>query len=191
MSSATLCGFGEASNLRLGQLRRKSWHSSDHLPPTSQANTTKRERPNRPANSGYVESIQRKRFTKPRQPSIREKKGPSLGKINVKGPQRRSPHVLKFEDKSHEETERQQRCARSKAWNLAENIYKLFRGGMCTPGCVKKRAEKKKSVVDTRANMPLDKSRLTSLSRALRVASSKCACVSLSFFHGDCALTGD
>ena len=32
---------------------------------------------------------------------------------------------MKFEDRSHEETERQQRCARSKAWNLARNIYKL------------------------------------------------------------------
>ena len=32
---------------------------------------------------------------------------------------------MKFEDRSQEETDRQQRCARSKAWNLAENIYKL------------------------------------------------------------------
>ena len=32
---------------------------------------------------------------------------------------------MKFEDVSHEETERQQRCARSKAWNLARNRYKL------------------------------------------------------------------
>ena len=31
---------------------------------------------------------------------------------------------MKFEDRSHEETERQ-RCARSKAWNLAQNLYKL------------------------------------------------------------------
>ena len=32
---------------------------------------------------------------------------------------------MKFEDRSHEETERQQRCARSKAWNVAQNIYEL------------------------------------------------------------------
>ena len=32
---------------------------------------------------------------------------------------------MNFEDRSHEETERQQRCARRKAWNLAKNIYKL------------------------------------------------------------------
>ena len=32
---------------------------------------------------------------------------------------------MKFEDRSHEETERQQRCARSKAWNLPKNKNKL------------------------------------------------------------------
>ena len=31
---------------------------------------------------------------------------------------------MKFEDGSHEETERQQRCARSEAWNLAKNRNK-------------------------------------------------------------------
>ena len=55
-----------------------------------------------------------------RHASVREKKGPSLGKINVRAPHKRSPHAMKFEDRSHEETERQQRCARSKAWNLAK-----------------------------------------------------------------------
>ena len=52
------------------------------------------------------------------QTSIREKKGPSLGKTNVKVPHQRSPYAMKYEDRSHEETERQQRCARSKVWNL-------------------------------------------------------------------------
>ena len=32
---------------------------------------------------------------------------------------------MKFEDRFHEETARQERCARSKAWNLAKDIYKL------------------------------------------------------------------
>ena len=54
-----------------------------------------------------------------------EKKGPSFGKIVVKVPHQRSLYALKFEERSHEETERQQRCARSKAWNLAKIIYKL------------------------------------------------------------------
>ena len=34
-------------------------------------------------------------------------------------------NAMKFEDRSHEETQRQQRCARNKAWNLAKNMYKL------------------------------------------------------------------
>ena len=54
-----------------------------------------------------------------------KKKGPSLGKITVKVPHQQSPYAVKFEDRSHEETERQQRCARSKAWNLAKNIHKF------------------------------------------------------------------
>ena len=74
-----------------------------------------------------LEPIQTARFTKStvRQARIQEQKGPSLGKITVKVPHQRSPYAMKFEDRSHEETERQQRCARSKAWNLAKNIYKL------------------------------------------------------------------
>ena len=72
-------------------------------------------------------TIREVRFTQstPRQASIREKKGPSLGKIQVKDPHQRSPYAMKFEDPSYEETERQQRCAQSKAWNLAKNIHKL------------------------------------------------------------------
>ena len=66
-------------------------------------------------------SIRKIPFTKStlRQASIREKKGPSRGKIHVKNPHQRSHHAMKFEDRSHEETERQQRCPRSEAWNLA------------------------------------------------------------------------
>ena len=67
-----------------------------------------------------LEPIQKVRLTEftLREASIREKKGPSFEKINVV-PHQRSPYAMKFEDRSHEETERQQRCARSKAWNLA------------------------------------------------------------------------
>ena len=100
--------------------------------------------------------IRRIRFTQStlRQASIREKKGPSLGKIQIKNPHQRGPHALKFEDRSHEETERQQRCARSKASNLAKKHFQaqrkrqcyilLARGRMGTPGCVNKRAGGKK-----------------------------------------------
>ena len=72
--------------------------------------------------------IQRVRFTKStlRHASIREKKGPSLGTMNVKVLHHRSPNAMKFGYKSHEETE-QQRCARSKAWNLAKNFFQAQR----------------------------------------------------------------
>ena len=36
-----------------------------------------------------------------------------------------SPYAMKVEDRSPGETERQQRCVWSKAWNLAKHIYKL------------------------------------------------------------------
>ena len=66
-------------------------------------------------------STRKVRFTQSalRQASIREKKGPSLGKRQV------SPYAVNFEDQFHEETARQERCARSRAWNFAKNIYKL------------------------------------------------------------------
>ena len=71
--------------------------------------------------------IRRIRFTQStlRQASTGEKKGPSLGKIQVKILHQRSPFAVKLEDRSHEETERQQRCARGDAWNLSKIIYKL------------------------------------------------------------------
>ena len=74
-----------------------------------------------------LNAIQRVRFTQCtlRQASIREKKAPSLGKTNVKVPHQRSPYAMKCEDRSNEETERHQRCARTKAWNLAKSFYKL------------------------------------------------------------------
>ena len=106
-----------------------------------------------------LEPSQRVRFTKStlREASIWEKKGPSLGKINVKVPYQRSPYATKFEDRSHEETERQQRCARSKAWNLAkkhsqaqgkrQGCILVSRGGMGTPGCVNKKSRRKESLL--------------------------------------------
>ena len=93
------------------------------------------------------------RFTQStlRQASIQEKKGPSLGKMQVqKSTSAKSPYAVKFEDRSHEETERQQRCVRSEAWNLAKNRYKLKEKDKATfyssaeesgtPSCGNKRA---------------------------------------------------
>ena len=54
-------------------------------------------------------SIRRVRFTQSalRQASIREDKGPSPGKMQVKLPHQRSPYAMKLENRSQEETERQ------------------------------------------------------------------------------------
>ena len=56
-------------------------------------------------------SIRRVRFTTAtqRHANIPENKGPSLGKVQVKVPHQRSPYALKFEDRSQEEIERQER----------------------------------------------------------------------------------
>ena len=72
-------------------------------------------------------SIQRVRFTKStlRHASIHDKKGPSLGKVQVKPRHQRSPHAVEFRIGPTEETERQERCAQRKAWDLAKNIYTL------------------------------------------------------------------
>ena len=70
--------------------------------------------------------FRRVRFTRValRQANIRASKGPSLNKIQVKLPHQRSPYAVKFEDRSEEETERQERCASGDTWRLAKNIYK-------------------------------------------------------------------
>ena len=42
-------------------------------------------------------------------------------------PHQRNPNAPKFEDRSQEETEWQERCAREAAWRLAKNVLK-FKG---------------------------------------------------------------
>ena len=60
------------------------------------------------------------RFTKAtlRQANIPEHKGQSLGTIRSADLRERSPYGMKFEDRSQEETERQERC-------MAKSILKL------------------------------------------------------------------
>ena len=87
-----------------------------------------------------------------------------LGQIQVKLLHQPSPYV-KFEDRSHEETERQQRCARSKAWNLAKNIYKLKEEDQVTffspaeewvlPAASTIKPEEREFVVDSGASMQM------------------------------------
>ena len=54
-----------------------------------------------------------------------ERKGPSRGVIQKGEPHERNPCAPKFEERTPEETSRQEECARKAAWNLARNIYKL------------------------------------------------------------------
>ena len=70
--------------------------------------------------------IQRVKFTEAvvRHADIRDQH-PSLGMICPGEPHQRNPNVPKFEDRSQEETEWQERCAREAAWRLAKCILKL------------------------------------------------------------------
>ena len=76
----------------------------------------------------------------------------------------KSPYAMTFEDRSQEETARQERCAKGKAWNLAKNIYKLKENDKITfysPAeewvlavASTKEPEERKFVVDSGASMP-------------------------------------
>ena len=72
-----------------------------------------------------------------------------------------SPYAMKFEGRSNEETERQQRSARNKAWNFAKNINKV-RGKTrphstfqrrLLPAASTKEPEEREFVVDSVASM--------------------------------------
>ena len=65
------------------------------------------------------------KFTKAvvRHAGIRDQ-NPSLGMICPNDPYQRNPNAPKFEDRSQEETEWQERCAREAAWRLAKSILK-------------------------------------------------------------------
>ena len=66
------------------------------------------------------------RFTEAvvRHANIRDQ-NPSLGMICPGDPHQRNANAPKFEDRSQEETEWQERCAREAAWRLAKSILKL------------------------------------------------------------------
>ena len=66
------------------------------------------------------------KFTKAtaRHADIRDQ-NPSSGMICPGEPHQRNPNAPKFEDRSQEETEWQERCAREAAWKLAKIVLKL------------------------------------------------------------------
>ena len=76
--------------------------------------------------SNILKPIRCVRFTKAvlRHANIRDQK-PSLGMVCPGDPHQRNANDPKFEDRSQEETEWQERCAREAAWLLAKNIQKF------------------------------------------------------------------
>ena len=75
--------------------------------------------------SNILKPIRCVRFTKAvlRHADIRDQ-NPSLGMICPGDPHERNPNAPEFEDRSQEETECQDRCAREAAWRLAKHILK-------------------------------------------------------------------
>ena len=78
-------------------------------------------------------------------------------------PHQRSPNAPKFEDRSQEETEWQEGCAREAAWKLAKNVFKLTEHeratffspseNRCPPVQSAIKPEEKEFVVDSGASM--------------------------------------
>ena len=115
--------------------------------------------------SGKLGSKHTVKFSKStwHQMKIRERKGPSRCIIQKCASHERSLCAPKFEERSHEETLHQERCARKATWDLAKNIYKL-KNSLTTmfyvPGGVKamlaptsKRPEEREFVVDSGASV--------------------------------------
>ena len=78
-------------------------------------------------------------------------------------PHQRNPSAPKFEDRSQDETEWQERCAREAAWRLARNIPKLKEKrkiaffspseNWCLPAPSTLKPEEREFVVDSGASM--------------------------------------
>ena len=78
-------------------------------------------------------------------------------------PHQRNPNASKFEDRSQEETEWQERCAREAAWKMAKNISKLKEkhktalfspsDNWCLPSPSTIKPEQREFVVDSGASM--------------------------------------
>ena len=138
-------------------VRQLSCVSQDAEPPESAAIFRKGPK--------VLEPIRRVRFPSAalRRANIREKEGPSLGKIQVKFSHQGSPYAVKFENRSPGETARQERCARGDAWELAKKNFKLKKGDIATfyspseewimPAASTLNPEERESVVDSGASM--------------------------------------
>ena len=104
------------------------------------------------------------KFTKAvlRHANIRDQ-NPSLGYISPGDPHQRNPNTPKFEHRSQEETEWQERCAREAAWRLAKSILKINENNKaaffspsenwCLPAPSTLKPEKREFIVDSGASM--------------------------------------
>ena len=78
--------------------------------------------------SNILKPIRSVQFTQPWYVMLTlETKNPSLGMICPGDPHQRNPNAPNFEDRSQEETEWQERCAREAAWKLAKKRSKNLR----------------------------------------------------------------
>ena len=97
-----------------------------------------------------------------RHADIRDQK-PSLGMICPGDPHQRNPNAPKIEDRSQEETEWQERCAREAAWRLAKTILILKEKhktaffspseNWCLPAPSTRTTEEREFVVDSGASV--------------------------------------
>ena len=104
-----------------------------------------------------------------RHANIRDQ-NPSLGYICPGDPHQRNPDAPKFEDRSQEETEWQERCVRETAWKLAKKILKLKEKHKTTSSHLRKigvylrhqplKQEERELVVDSGASMHIISKRI-------------------------------
>ena len=122
---------------------------------------------------GCIRKETKSRTQKPQHPShnlkkhevevCREKEIPEAGASLRSSIDRRVNTSMKFEDRSPEETARQERCARGDAWALAKNIKKLKKEDRATfhspsgewilPAASTINSEERKFVVHTGARL--------------------------------------
>ena len=114
--------------------------------------------------SNILKPIRCVRFSKAvqRHANIRDQ-NPSLGIICPGDPHQRNPNAPKFEDRSQEETECQERCAREAAWRLAKHILIVKEKhstsffspseNWCLPAPPNLKPEEREFVVDSGASM--------------------------------------
>ena len=138
------------------------------------------------AQSSTRKPIRCVRFTEAvvRHADIRDQ-NPSLGMICPGDPHQRIPNAPKFEDRSQEETEWQERCAREAAWKLAESVLNLKERdratffspseNWCLSAPSNLKPEEREFVVDSRASMHMISKKASNSVELETLTTSRCA----------------